>query len=128
MNFVWRQLGLCVFRCAEPSVVRTFLSLFQEDSGLDMVTLLPVMSGYIDSSVITTGIFCIVFAILFFVVIFKIIMHFFKISKNLQKIADSSANQDAAKYEEIKKLKALLDQGVITQEEFEAKKKQLLGL
>lgn len=95
---------------------------------MDMVTLLPVMSGYIDSSVITTGIFCIVFAILFFVVIFKIIMHFFKISKNLQKIADSSANQDAAKYEEIKKLKALLDQGVITQEEFEAKKKQLLGL
>ena len=32
------------------------------------------------------------------------------------------------KVEEMKKLKTLLDQGVITQEEFEAKKKQLLGL
>lgn len=30
--------------------------------------------------------------------------------------------------EEIAKFKSLLDQGVITQEEFDAKKKQLLGL
>ena len=31
-------------------------------------------------------------------------------------------------YEEVKKLKELLDMGIITQEEFDAKKKQLLGL
>ena len=31
-------------------------------------------------------------------------------------------------YEEIKKLKDLLDNGIITQEEFEQKKKQLLDL
>ena len=31
-------------------------------------------------------------------------------------------------YDELKKFKELLDAGVITQEEFEAKKKQLLGL
>ena len=30
--------------------------------------------------------------------------------------------------EELKKFKELLDQGIITQEEFDAKKKQLLGL
>lgn len=30
--------------------------------------------------------------------------------------------------EEIKKFKELLDEGIITQEEFDAKKKQLLGL
>ena len=30
--------------------------------------------------------------------------------------------------EEVKKMKELLDMGIITQEEFDAKKKQLLGL
>ena len=30
--------------------------------------------------------------------------------------------------EEIRGLKALLDEGILTQEEFEAKKKQLLGI
>ena len=32
------------------------------------------------------------------------------------------------KKDELKKLKELLDMGIITQEEFDAKKKQLLGL
>ena len=31
-------------------------------------------------------------------------------------------------YEEIKKLKILLDEGIITEEEFNKKKKELLGL
>lgn len=35
---------------------------------------------------------------------------------------------DADPYEEIKKVKELLDMGIITQEEFDEKKKQLLGL
>ena len=41
-----------------------------------------------------------------------------------------SAKTDIASdpYEELKKLKDLFDMGVITQEEFDAKKKQLLGL
>ena len=37
-------------------------------------------------------------------------------------------NQAASAADEIKKFKELLDLGVITQEEFDAKKKQLLGL
>jgi len=36
--------------------------------------------------------------------------------------------QELSSADEIMKFKNLLDQGVITQEEFEAKKKQLLGL
>jgi len=36
--------------------------------------------------------------------------------------------QEASKADELKKYKELLDQGVISQEEFDAKKKQLLGL
>ena len=36
--------------------------------------------------------------------------------------------QTASPAEELKKMKELLDMGVITQEEFDAKKKQLLGL
>lgn len=31
-------------------------------------------------------------------------------------------------YEEVKKLKELLDMGILTEEEFQAKKKELLGL
>ncbi|MBQ2940785.1 MAG: SHOCT domain-containing protein [Clostridia bacterium] len=38
-------------------------------------------------------------------------------------VAESTSNAD-----ELKKYKELLDSGVITQEEFDAKKKQLLGL
>ena len=36
--------------------------------------------------------------------------------------------QQASAADELKKFKELLDMGVITQEEFDAKKKQLLGL
>ena len=36
--------------------------------------------------------------------------------------------QPASPAEELKKMKELLDMGIITQEEFDAKKKQLLGL
>lgn len=40
----------------------------------------------------------------------------------------SSNNNNTSNTEELKKYKELLDNEVITQEEFEAKKKQLLGL
>lgn len=40
----------------------------------------------------------------------------------------STNNAPASSLDELGKLKELLDQGIITQEEFEAKKKQLLGL
>jgi predicted Zn-dependent peptidase len=36
--------------------------------------------------------------------------------------------QQTSSADELKKYKELLDQGIITQEEFDAKKKQLLGL
>lgn len=42
--------------------------------------------------------------------------------------AKASAPQSASEADELKKYKALLEEGVITQEEFDAKKKQLLGL
>lgn len=43
-------------------------------------------------------------------------------------ISDAPAAPAASALDEVKKLKELLDMGVITQEEFDAKKKQLLGL
>ena len=46
---------------------------------------------------------------------------YYKNAKNAPVVADTPAD-------EIKKYKELLDMGVITQEEFDAKKKQLLGL
>ena len=45
-----------------------------------------------------------------------------------EKTAQSSTAPAASAADELKKFKELLDMGVITQEEFDAKKKQLLGL
>lgn len=53
------------------------------------------------------------------------------IRKKIEEIKNTSVGgvvQQASPAEELKKFKELLDLGVITQEEFDAKKKQLLGL
>ena len=60
--------------------------------------------------------------------IYKVISELI-IARQNKTIETVSATQGSGDYtEELKKIKALLDCGVITQEEFEAKKKQLLGL
>lgn len=50
------------------------------------------------------------------------------ISDLTKKRQESSVEQQNNNIDDLKKLKDLLDNGVITQEEFDAKKKQLLGL
>lgn len=52
--------------------------------------------------------------------------HSVKVLKDGEEI--SNANENFSVADELKKFKELLDSGVITQEEFDAKKKQLLGL
>ena len=53
----------------------------------------------------------------------------FNQAENSKTEIKESVNQNADDpYEELKKTKELLDMGIITQEEFDAKKKQLLGL
>lgn len=58
---------------------------------------------------------------------------------NKNKDTDSNINQDQSPknnntaneidpYEEVRKLKALLDEGILTQEEFDKKKTELFGL
>ena len=47
--------------------------------------------------------------------------------ENLSKTQDTKQT-NISQADELKKFKELLDNGVITQEEFDAKKKQLLGL
>ena len=47
---------------------------------------------------------------------------------NLQKTEDRTVEVKSSNADELKKYKELLDDGVITQAEFDAKKKQLLGL
>ena len=48
--------------------------------------------------------------------------------ETFQKLQNSSANPVQSVADEIKKYKELLDSGIITQEEFDAKKKLLLGI
>ena len=42
--------------------------------------------------------------------------------------SSNSSDETVDPYDEIRKLKALLDDGIITEEDFNAKKKQLLGI
>lgn len=59
----------------------------------------------------------------------KIIVSF--IQKKIEEVKNAPAGgvvQQASPAEELKKYKELLDMGVVTQEEFDAKKKQILGL
>ena len=49
-------------------------------------------------------------------------------TKRPQRAPQATVVQQASAADELKKFKELLDMGVITQEEFDAKKKQLLGL
>ena len=48
--------------------------------------------------------------------------------KHQEETKVGSINANVGSMEELKKMKELLDMGIITQEEFDAKKKQLLGL
>ena len=63
-----------------------------------------------------------------------LIAHFVKVPNKKVKNKSAIQNRSASKIshdnkiEELKKIKELLDAGVITQEEFNAKKKQILGL
>lgn len=53
------------------------------------------------------------------------------LAKNIKKYSKLAQNDSSAldeQVEQIKKLKELLDQGILTKAEFEAKKKQILGL
>ena len=54
----------------------------------------------------------------------------YRIKDYIEKTAKQSAasSGSASGADELKKFKVLLDEGIITQEEFDAKKKQLLGL
>lgn len=60
----------------------------------------------------------------------KVVDHINKKLKELKKSQNTTTNvvQQISVADELKKFKELLDMGIITQEEFEAKKKQLLGL
>lgn len=48
--------------------------------------------------------------------------------EDIRRAANGNGNSAVSSADELKKFKELLDSGVITQEEFDAKKKQLLGL
>lgn len=56
------------------------------------------------------------------------VMEKFKENEGAFSTGQNAVNQNLSTADEIKKFKELLDMGIISQEEFEAKKKQLLGL
>lgn len=51
-----------------------------------------------------------------------------KVSRQNQELRTMVKNANADSSDQLRKLKSLLDDGVITQSEYEAKKKQILGI
>lgn len=62
------------------------------------------------------------------VTIFTFIINFKRLEENETVVVESATPEAASEADELKKYKELLDTGVITQEEFDAKKNRLLGL
>ena len=50
------------------------------------------------------------------------------VPKEYKSLASKSTSNEASSADDLKKYKDLLDTGVISQEEFDAKKKQILGV
>lgn len=61
-------------------------------------------------------------------VLSKLLLERQKVKKDIDKNVVANVSKEQSSADELKKFKDLLDSGVITQEEFDAKKKQLLGL
>ena len=64
------------------------------------------------------------------IIILEVTKHFVKFKKIKRQDSEYSASSNiiVSNADELKKFKDLLDAGIISQEEFDAKKKQLLGL
>ena len=63
------------------------------------------------------------------IIVLELFKHFSKIDEESKpKVHNTTVIQNNSSADELKKYKDLLDSGIITQEEFDAKKKQLLGL
>jgi septation ring formation regulator EzrA len=73
-------------------------------------------------------------AVLLVIGVIETVVYFVKKRKNASVTESASVEVEVAttpqkeNIDELKKYKELLDQGIITQEEFDAKKKQILGL
>ena len=73
--------------------------------------------------------FYLVCALYLSMVVLELFKHFSKLEEeNKPRVSKTTIVQNASSADELKKYKELLDQGIISQEEFDAKKTQLLGL
>ena len=73
--------------------------------------------------------FYLICALYLAIVVLELYKHFSKINEDKKPSnSETPTIQNMSSADELKKLKDLLDDGIITQEEFDTKKKQLLGL
>ena len=72
--------------------------------------------------------FYLICALYLSLIVLELFKHFYKFEEIKPKTAHTTILQNTSPIEEVKQFKELLDAGIITQEEFDAKKKQLLGL
>ena len=117
------------------SIVMCIVSIFSKQKGVDgkMHAALPIINFAITTWVMLSLTISKAFFVITFLMFIIIIIGFVKRSKlivgEIEKPQQVINNiQETSNADELKKYKDLLDSGVITQEEFEAKKKQLLGL
>lgn len=107
-------------------------ALFGKRVDLPLDSISAVGLGMFKSIAITTASGAIKFAFIknrdeMYNAISKLLLDRQTATKNII-VQETNNNNNASNADELKKFKDLLDSGVITQEEFDAKKKQLLGL
>ena len=93
------------------------VSLITHAPGYDAISINPIYKIFM--------LFCLI-AIFILAVIKRSSLVVPKVEAQSQQIVNNI--QETSNADELKKFKELLDSGIITQEEFDAKKKQLLGL
>ena len=125
---LWFTTNISILR-KRYTIVVTYIPLVF--AVVSVVTILGYKNSY---SSYTSGIYSMnyklswaffVFCALYFVVLF---LELFKRFSSLPENRESKTSKKTPSYDNLETLKDLLDQGIITQEEFDAKKKQLLGL
>lgn len=118
------------------SIVMCIVSIFSKQKGVDgkMHAALPIINfvftTWVMLSLAVSNNFFVVILLMFIIMIIGFVKRSTLIAPKEEKQPQQVINniQKTSNADELKKYKDLLDSGVITQEEFDQKKKQLLGL
>lgn len=140
-------IGVCFVFLVFLNIVFSIVGIFKQNAALDSkkFLILPVLeiAIYVISYICAYNVSCrpyynvlvnnragfsYIFYVEIIIMLFNLLVEALKRFTNIPYCKFSEHKKTASSADELKKFKELFDSGAITQEEFDAKKKQLLGL